>query len=133
MTAGPGCCKRRLQRAFELAGILDARAVNAHRARHVREVGVVEAGAEFEQPGGLHFQLDEAEGAVVVDDDLHGQLPLADGEQIAEQHAEPAVARQRDHLPIRKGQLRAMACGIALAMLPWLNEPTSRRRPFIVR
>ena len=58
-------------------------------------------------PGGLHLELDERQRAVVEHDDLHRQLVLAQGEQLAEQHRQAAVAGERDDLPARVGGLRA--------------------------
>ena len=59
--------------------MLDPRAVHAERLGHLGEVGVGEVGAEGDEAGGLHLELDEAERAVVEHDELHRQAAVAGG------------------------------------------------------
>ena len=54
-----------------------------------------------DEAGGLHLQLHEVEGVVVVDDGLDRQLMLGESEQLAQEHREAAVTGQRDDLPVR--------------------------------
>jgi len=89
-----------------VGGIFQTKGTDANGFGHFREIGVIESRAMFEQARGFHLQLDEAERAIVEEDDFHRQLELANGEEIAHQHGKTAIARKRDHLPPRKCQLR---------------------------
>ena len=133
MTAGPSCANAALEAVVELAGVLDPHAVQSDGARDFGEAGVVEVGAEGEDPVGLHLQLDEAQGAVVEDDDLDREPLLAERDQLAHQHRQPAVTGELTTWRPGCDACTPIACGSALAIDPWLNEPTSRRRPFMRR
>jgi hypothetical protein len=56
--------------------LLDANSVDADSVGQGGEAGVFEIGAVGHDAGGLHFQFDEGESAVVEDDDLDGELAL---------------------------------------------------------
>ena len=103
----PWMRQRRLDRGCEIGGVLDTRRVHAHRRRHRSKIRVLQPDAEIEEAGRHHLELDEAERAVVEDDDLHRQIVLNEREEIAHQHRKAAVARQRDHLARRKCRLHA--------------------------
>src|SRR5208337_3657835 len=47
----------------------------------------------------LRLQVYEAKCAVVVDDDLDGQLVMSGSQKFAHQHVEAAIAAKRDYLP----------------------------------
>src|SRR6266849_317070 len=66
-----------------------------------------ETRAVIEKTRGFLLDLNEAQRAVIEHHDLHGKAKLHKAEKIAHQHAETAVARQRDHLSARKRRLRA--------------------------
>ena len=87
------------QRFGQVVRVLDSLSVHPERGCDRGEVGIVELGSEVDEPVCLHLELDEAERTVVEDDDLHRQLPLLQGDQVAEHHREPAVAGERDDLP----------------------------------
>ena len=72
-----------------------------------RQVGVVELGAELRQPALLLLELDHAEPAVVEDDERDRQVVGDGGEQVAQQHHQPAVAAERDDLAVAVERLRA--------------------------
>ena len=91
-----------LNRGRHVGGIFQAKGTDADRFGHFRKVGVIESCAMFDQASGFHLQLDEAERAIVEEDDFHRQLELANGEKIAHQHTETPVAGKRDHLPLRE-------------------------------
>jgi hypothetical protein len=81
-------------------------------AREIDEL--VAAPAEYRLIGSgrqeaARFLLDpnEAERAVVEDDDLGRQAELRQAEEVSHQHGEAAIARQRDDLAAGKGRLRA--------------------------
>ena len=126
--------ERRAQRVLELAGFSTRTPCSPTARATSAKFGVVELGAEVDEAGGLHLQLDEGQRAVVEHDDLHRQPLLAEGEQLAEQHRQAAVAG-RARRPAGPGWAAwaPIACGSALAIVPWLNEPISRRRPFMRR
>ena len=71
------------------------------------EIGIVQIRGEFEDAGGLHFQLDESQGVVFEDDHLDRQLQLPKRQQLAHQHRQAAVSRQRDDLAARMTGLGA--------------------------
>ncbi len=100
-------CERGLQRALQFAGTLDPPAGYAHCPRHRGKVQVDQLAAGIQQAGGLHFQLDEAQRAVVEHDDFDRQPELAEGDEVTHHHGEAAIARERDHLPARMAGLRA--------------------------
>ena len=62
------------------------------------EVRIDEIGADRQEAGRFLLELDEAERAVVEDDDFDRQLELDEAQEIAHQHGEAAVAGERDHL-----------------------------------
>ena len=64
-------------------------------------VDVVDVGAEVWQAVDEHLQLDHAEGRVVEDDHLDRQVEHTSGDELAEQHGQPAIAGDRDHLTTR--------------------------------
>ena len=132
-SAGPSCAKAASSAGRRSFGILDAGAENPGGLGELGEVRVDQVGAVGEPPGRLHLQLDEAERAVVEHHDLDRQVELPEREQVAEQHREPAVAGQADHLPAGQAACAPIACGRAFAIDPWMNEPSSRRLPFILR
>jgi hypothetical protein len=59
-----------------LARILDPNAVNAGRFGHGRDIRIVKPSAKIEEAARFLLNLDEAECAVINDDDLHRQLEL---------------------------------------------------------
>ena len=119
--------------SLDVARIFEPDAANADRLGHGGEIRILELGAEVQEARRLLLELDEAERAVVEDDDLHRQAELLEAQQIAHQHGEAAVAGQRDDLPARDAACAPIACAIALAIEPCQNEPSSRRLPFIAR
>src|SRR5207237_10228233 len=87
---------------IDLGRVLDPNAADADGLSHGSKIRVSEFSAEIEKPGGFLLQLDEAERAIVEHHDLHRQAELRKAEKVSHQHREPAVARQRDHLPSRE-------------------------------
>ena len=133
-STGPSCAKARRSAGSSLGRILDPDAEDAPWLAPSRRSSDCQIGAGIEIAGGLHFHGDEAKRTVVEDDELDRQAELHERYQIAHQHGEAAVAGQRDR-PAGPGNAACApsACGIALAIEPWLNEPISRRLPFMVR
>ena len=82
------------------------RASRAPRATAAK-FGIGEVGAEGHEAGGLHLELDEAERAVVEHDDLHREVELLEGDEVAEHHRQAAVAGERDDLPAGLRRLHA--------------------------
>ncbi len=99
--------ERRAQRVVQFVGLLDPHAEQPGGPGDPGEVGVGQIGAVGDDPARLHLQLDERQRAVVEHDDLDRKLLLAQREQLAEQHREPAVAGQRDRPGARAGGLGA--------------------------
>src|ERR1700722_20096381 len=93
--------------AIHLVLFLDPDAPHADGFRHGREVWVLEVCAGGQKAGRHLLELHKAELAVVEDHDLHRQPELRETQEIAHQHAEAAVARERNDLPAGKGGLRA--------------------------
>ena len=65
---GEGLDERRVQ----VAGLLDATAEHPHRDRDRREVRIDEVGAEHNNAGGFHLQLDEVQRRVLNTMNLTG-------------------------------------------------------------
>ncbi len=96
---------------LHLGWILEADAADPDGLRHRRKVRILELGPEVEKAGGLLLELDEAEGAVVEYDRFRRQAKLLEADEIAHQHREPAVARQRDDLAAGVARLGADRLG----------------------
>ena len=132
---------------LELACLRDAVSPKAHRPRNLAEVGVLQVRVHRHQAGCLLLDIDKPELAVVVDDDLDRQVLLHRRQQIAEQHGEPAVAGQTNHLPAglallqserrwhparhraveQAGEGSALAAGVDVAKHPDRRRPVVRR------
>jgi hypothetical protein len=101
--------ERRAQRVLQFAGLLHPHPEQPGGLGDPGEVRVVQAGAVGDDPGRLHLQLHEGQRAVVEHHDLHGEVLLAQRDELAEQHGQPAVPGQRDHLAARLGGLITLA------------------------
>src|SRR5438552_900500 len=66
----------------DVARLLDADALRAHRLRHFGEVRVLEVHAEGHEAGLLHLDLDEVERLIGKDDLDHRYLSLHLGQQV---------------------------------------------------
>ncbi|GJE69732.1 hypothetical protein CHKEEEPN_1261 [Methylorubrum podarium] len=122
--------------ALQIARILDPAGMDADGVGHGGEIRVPQFDARFEIARGLHLQLDEAERAVVEDDDLHRQGLLRQGEDIAHQHREAAVARERDHLPAGARRLDADGVGQGVghrAVRPGADQAPPGGHPEVAR
>src|SRR4051812_12685965 len=93
-----GLCEPTLDRLLELARLRDAAPPKAHRLRNLAEVGVLQVRIHRHKTGSLLLYIDKSELAIVVDDDLDRQILLNGRQQLAEQHGEPAIACQTNHL-----------------------------------
>ena len=80
----------RRERAFDsrahFTRILDANACRSHRLGHLGEVRVLELGPEVPEARHVLLELDQAERAVVVDDDLHGQTVLDESDEVTPEY-----------------------------------------------
>ena len=85
----------------------DAVSPKAHRPCHFAEVPVLQVRVHRQQAGCLLLYVDKPELAVVIDDDLDRQVHLHRRQQVTEQHGEPAIACQTNHLPARLALLQS--------------------------
>ncbi len=106
-SALPVVCERRPERVRQVVGMFDSLAVHPERLCHCGEVGIGQVGAEVHETAGLHLELDEAERAVVEHDDLHREVELLEGDQVAEHHRQTPVAGERDDLAAGLRRLHA--------------------------
>jgi len=90
---------------------LRAQPQKAGRFGHLGEIRVVQVGAEVQDAGRLHLQLDEGQRVVPEDHDLDGQLELPEGEQFAHEHGETAVSAHGDDLSAGMADLRSDGLG----------------------
>jgi hypothetical protein len=81
----------------QVAGMIHTLSVQTKSRCDGREVWVLEIGTEVDEAGCFHLQFDEAERSVVENDHFDRKLQLAEADQLAEHHGEPAIARQRYH------------------------------------
>ncbi|MNT09930.1 hypothetical protein D3C72_1447370 [compost metagenome] len=70
------------------------------------EVRILQVGVVVQQAFHLLLQLDEIQRAVVEHHHLDRKILLYRGQQIAQQHRQPTVTGQRNHLPPREGLLQ---------------------------
>ena len=81
--------------------------LDADSLRHGGEIRVLELGTKIEEAGRFLLELDEAKRAIVEHHDLHRQAELGEAEEIAHEHGEAAIARERNHLAFRERRLCA--------------------------
>ncbi len=106
-SAGPGWAKAR-SRAGRTSAESSTRMPRMPMALAMAaKIRILQVGAHIQEARRLHLHVHEAEQAVVEHDDLHRQVELAQGEDVAHEHAEDAIARERNHLPAGIGALRA--------------------------
>src|SRR4029077_5070661 len=96
-SAGPGCANHAL--IDSSSSLRNEASPQAHRFRNLTEIGVLQVRVERHQASRLLLDIDETELAIVVDHDLDRQFLLHRGQEIAEQHGEPAIAGKANHLP----------------------------------
>ena len=58
------------------------------------EVRVHQVCTETDNPSSLHFELNETQRIVLIDNHFHRRFELAQGEQLSHQHRKSAVARK---------------------------------------
>ena len=93
---GEGLAQARL----EIGGLGDPPALDAAGLGDLREVGIVQVGAEGDDPGRLHLQLHEVQRRVVEHDDLDRQPVLRQRDELAEEHGQATVTGEGHHLPV---------------------------------
>src|SRR5207248_9416222 len=87
-------------------GIVNVEAGSAAGARKCGKVNGVQLNAKLGIAEENHLlPLDLAEIVVLDDHNFDGQLVLDRGDEVSHQHAEAAVAHERDHLPLRVSEL----------------------------
>ena len=106
-----------VQRLVHLVLVVHGQAGDAVGAGHGGKVrGAVQGHAEGAVVGGGLLDLvDQAQGVVLEQDDLHVQVRRLDGGQLVHGHLEGAVAADHDVLPLRRGNLGPDARGQGVA------------------
>ena len=74
---------------------------------HLCKIRIMQVCGKFQDAGRLHFQFDERQGIVLEDNNLDRQPHLPERQQIAHEHRETTVSRQRDDLSTRMAGIRA--------------------------
>src|SRR6202042_3306982 len=85
----------------EFAGLRNATSPKPHRLGDFAEIRVLQVSEDWLNAGGLLFDINEAELAVIEHHDLDRQLLLHDSQHIAHEHGKAAVARHADNLAVR--------------------------------
>ena len=112
----PLCCQPAVDRSRKLGRLFNAKSLDATRLRKGGEIHVWENGARrWGHASPLHFQMDKAPAAIVIDDDLDWKRMLYRGHEFAEQHGETAIAHMQYHLALRVQCLRAIGNAKACA------------------
>ena len=81
--------------------------METNRSGDLRVIRVGDVRLEVREAVDQHLQLHHAQRRVVEDDHFDGQIVHLRGDELAEQHGQSAVARQRHDLPVRVGDLGA--------------------------
>jgi hypothetical protein len=82
------------------------------------KVRILEIGADVDEAGRFHLQFDEAERSVVEHDNSHRKFQLAERDELAKHHCEPAVTRKRHDLATRQRGLDPNGLGHRVSHAP---------------
>src|ERR1700750_2132989 len=89
-SAGPGCASQVLIDSSRSPAFATLCPQKPHPLRDLAEVRALQVRVHRYQAGRFLLYIDKSELAVFINGDLDRQLLLHDGQQIAEQHGEPA-------------------------------------------